>query len=220
MAKQKFIDAAGVKVIYTQVAKDIDVVDKKVNAMDGRVDALEKGTYDDSELRGLINTNKTAIETLNGTGDGSVDKKVATAIAKVVADAPEDFDTLKEVADWIANDTTGAAKMQADIGTLTTDVSGLKAKVGDASVADQLKPYAKTAEVTAALEPYAKTATVQDAIDKAHAHGNKAVLDGIDADKVAAWDGAAADMPEAMSEAEITQAITEAKTALKAAAAG
>lgn len=220
MAKQKFIDAAGVKVIYTQVAKDIDVVDKKVDAMDGRVDALEKGTYDDSELRGLINTNKTAINTLNGTGDGSVDKKVAAAIAKVVADAPEDFDTLKEVADWIANDTTGAAKMQADIGTLTTDVSGLKAKVGDASVADQLKPYAKTAEVTAALEPYAKTADIKGAIGKAHEHANKAVLDGIDADKVAAWDGAVADMPEAMSEAEITQAITEAKTALKAAAAG
>lgn len=220
MAKQKFIDAAGVKVIYTQVAKDIDVVDKKVDAMDGRVDALEKGTYDDSELRGLINTNKTAINTLNGTGDGSVDKKVAAAIAKVVADAPEDFDTLKEVADWIANDTTGAAKMQADIGTLTTDVSGLKTKVGDTSVADQLKPYAKTTEVTTALEPYAKTTAVQDAIDKAHKHANKAVLDGIDAVKVAAWDGAVADMPEAMSEAEITQAITEAKAALKAAAAG
>lgn len=112
MAKQKFIDASGVKVIYTQVAKDIDVVDKKVAA------------------------NKTAIDTLNGTGDGSVDKKVAAAIAGVVADAPEKFDTLKEVADWIANDTSDAAKMQADIGTLTTDVSGLKTKVGNTSVAD------------------------------------------------------------------------------------
>lgn len=177
MAKQKFIDASGVKVIYTQVAKDIDVVDKKVAA------------------------NKTAIDTLNGTGDGSVDKKVATAIAGVVANAPEKFDTLKEVADWIANDKTGAAKMQADIGTLTTDISGLKAKVGETSVADQLKPYAKTA-------------TVQGAIDKAHGHTNKGVLDKIDAAKVAAWDGAVADMPEAMSEAEITQAITAAKAAL------
>ena len=37
--------------------------------------------------------------------------------------------------------------MQADIGALTTDVSGLKTKVGDTSVAEQLKPYAKTATV-------------------------------------------------------------------------
>ena len=40
------------------------------------------------------------------------------------------------------------------------------------------------------------------------------MLDKIDAVKVAAWDGAVADMPEAMSEAEITQAIIAAKAAL------
>lgn len=214
MAKQKFIDASGVKVIYTQVAKDINVVDKKVDAMESRVDTLEKGIYDDTAIRKLITANTTAIATLNGAGDGSVEKKVATAIAGVVANAPEDFDTLKEVADWIANDKSGAAKMQADISTLTTDVGGLKTKIGDASVADQLKPYAKTTEVTTALEPYAKTATVQDAINKAHEHANKAVLDGIDAAKITAWDGAVAAIPEAMTEAEITQAITEAKAAL------
>ena len=55
---------------------------------------------------------------------------------------------------------------------------------------------------------------MQSAIDKAHEHTNKDVLDKIDAAKVAAWDGAVADMPEAMSEAEITQAITAAKAAL------
>lgn len=99
MAKQKFIDASGVKVIYTQVAKDIDVVDKKVAA------------------------NKTAIDTLNGTGDGSVDKKVATAIAGVVANAPEKFDTLKEVADWIANDKTGAINNESVLSVILKNVN-------------------------------------------------------------------------------------------------
>lgn len=79
-----------------------------------------KGTNDAaiSELQGAINT-------LNGTGDGSVKKTAedaaAAAVAGVVASAPEDFDTLKEVADWIKSDTTGAAKMQSDISDLKDD---------------------------------------------------------------------------------------------------
>lgn len=39
----------------------------------------------------------------------------AEEVAKVVANADADFDTLKEIADWIQNDTTGAAKMANDI---------------------------------------------------------------------------------------------------------
>ena len=61
------------------------------------------------ELR--VAANEDAIEVLNGEGAGSVKKAVADGIAEVVAGAHADFDTLKEVADWIASDTTGAAKM-------------------------------------------------------------------------------------------------------------
>lgn len=48
----------------------------------------------------------------------SVDTKVADAIAEVVADAPEDFDTLKEIADYIKNDQTGAAELANRISAL------------------------------------------------------------------------------------------------------
>ena len=43
------------------------------------------------------------------------DKLVADAIAAVVAGAESDFDTLKEVADWINSDTTGAAALQIKV---------------------------------------------------------------------------------------------------------
>ena len=66
-------------------------------------------------LKAEVDKNTAAITKLNGTGDGSVTKTVADEIAKVVSNAPEEFDTLKEIADWIANDTTGAAKMANDI---------------------------------------------------------------------------------------------------------
>lgn len=95
--------------------------------------AQAAATYDDTALAARVTANETAINTLNGdsTTNGSVAKAVADGIASVVASAPADFDTLKEVADWIANDTTGAAKMQSDIATLkgsdTTEGSVAKA---------------------------------------------------------------------------------------------
>lgn len=37
-------------------------------------EAVTAGAYDDSDLKGKVATNTAAIETLNGTGDGSVKK--------------------------------------------------------------------------------------------------------------------------------------------------
>lgn len=45
----------------------------------------------------------------------------AVEVAKIVNGADESFDTLKEIADWISNDTTGAAKMANDIVSLSAD---------------------------------------------------------------------------------------------------
>ena len=58
-----------------------------------------------------------AINLLNGdeTTPGSVKKTVADEIAKVIAGAPESFDTLKELADWISYNETDAAGMNSRI---------------------------------------------------------------------------------------------------------
>lgn len=82
-------------------------------------------TADLATLTTQVNTNKNAIATLNGTGPGSVTKTVNDAIAAVVANAPEDFDTLKEIADWIGTDTTGAANMASDIEKIKTWLKGI-----------------------------------------------------------------------------------------------
>lgn len=81
--------------------------------------------YDDTDIKNRISANEKSIEALSGDGEGSVKKTVANAIAEVVNDAPEDFDTLKEVADWIKNDTTGAAKMESDIANLNEKVNNI-----------------------------------------------------------------------------------------------
>lgn len=95
-----------------------------------------------SALEVRVKANETAIETLNGEGDGSVKKQVADAVASIVAGADEDFDTLKEVADWIGKDTTGAAQMQSDIATL----KGADTVTG--SVANSIKTAIEKLDVT------------------------------------------------------------------------
>lgn len=58
--------------------------------------------------------------------DTTAASAAADAVAAVVAGADSDFDTLKEVADWIKSDTTGAAALQTDVAGLKTKVSTLE----------------------------------------------------------------------------------------------
>ena len=67
-------------------------VDKKVkDASDALKQQITDSTYDDTAIQAKVSANETAIGVLNGTGEGSVAKKVADEIAKVV------FEFLNEV---------------------------------------------------------------------------------------------------------------------------
>ena len=139
-----------------------------------------------SALEGRVAANEGAIATLNGEGEGSVKKQVADAIAGVVAGAPEDFDTLKEVAEWIGSDTTGAAQMQADIATLKggDTVEGSVAKTVKDAVAAEAE-IARAAEKQNADDIDAaegRIKAIEDdylkAADKTELQGN---IDGVSA---------------------------------------
>lgn len=71
-----------------------------------------------------------------------IEDGIANTIARIVANADADFDTLKEVADWIKSDVSGAALMQTQIATLVADAntngSVAKAKADAQSYADGL----------------------------------------------------------------------------------
>lgn len=95
----------------------------------------------DKEVVKKILDNKTAIDLLNATATidnqaplGSVERtvgdKVAEEIAKIVANAPEDFDTLKEIADWISTHNDSAAAMNSAIQKNRDAVSSLKTLLG------------------------------------------------------------------------------------------
>ena len=95
----------------------------------------------DKEVVKKILDNKTAIDLLNATATidnqaplGSVERtvgdKVAEEIAKIVANAPADFDTLKEIADWISTHNDSAASMNSAIQENRDAVSSLKTLLG------------------------------------------------------------------------------------------
>ena len=114
-----------------------------------------------------------------------VDTAVNEAIEKVTSGASEAFDTLKEVEDWIINDTTGAASM-------ANNISALKAISADTRLL-KLEDVSHSHSNKALLDTYTQTESdLADAVAKKHAHENKAVLDGITAVKVSAWDAAEA----------------------------
>ena len=59
------------------------------------------------------------------------DNKITEKVAEIVAGAPEDFDTLKEMSDWIASHENSAAEMNSAIQALKT---GMVSKVDTASI--------------------------------------------------------------------------------------
>jgi hypothetical protein len=153
---KKFLDQSGVSTLWSKIAEEVAKVDAKavknaeditahgtrLDAAEKAIEALEAGTYDDSEVRGLITANDTAIKAnaaaigvLNGdaTTVGSVantaNAAAAAKVAEIVAGANADFDTLKEIADWILNDTTGAADMANDIKALEDKLAGVDTTV-------------------------------------------------------------------------------------------
>ena len=60
---------------------------------------------------------------------GQITAEVTAKIAEIVANAPEDLDTLKEIADWISAHANDAAAMNTQINTNKSDISALKTSV-------------------------------------------------------------------------------------------
>lgn len=97
------------------------------------VELTQDAVYDDTAIKARITANETAISTLNGevTVEGSVKKQVSDAVAAIVAEAPEAYDTLKEISDWISTHSDSAATMNSKITANETVINNLKTLVGE-----------------------------------------------------------------------------------------
>ena len=60
---------------------------------------------------------------------GQITAEVTAKIAEIVANAPEDLDTLKEIADWISTHANDASAMNTQINTNKNDIAALQTSV-------------------------------------------------------------------------------------------
>ena len=106
-----------------------------------------------------------------------VNDTVTTEIAKVVANAPEDLNTLKEMSDWIAGHENDASAMNSAISDNKAAITALQS-----GKADKSEIPTTVTELTDSAD-YAKKSDL-------HSHANKTILDGITSTKVNNWDSA------------------------------
>lgn len=179
-------DIADVLAIANKGVTDAATAQDAAEAAQGDVDKLKTvvGADDTAGLRKRIKDNETAISTLRGTDiDKSARTIAAEEVAKVVNGAPESFDTLKELSDWISTHGTDATAMNTAITKLQGIVAGIGgegekatvvAYVTDAIAALKIGDYAKAADLTALA---ARVKIIEDS-----------PAAGITAEKIAAWD--------------------------------
>lgn len=125
--------------------------------------------YDDlaAALKTLIDgkADGTVVATLVGEDSGKSVRTISSEeVAKIVAGANANYDTLKEIADWIMSDSTGAAKMANDITRLDAILDG----IGDTTSGEYATVVAYVEAMIAALgiADYAKTADVNAELAK------------------------------------------------------
>lgn len=153
-----------------------------------KADYLKKADKD--ELAADIKENTDAIAVLNGddTTEGSVAKDIKDAINAFATQITDDgtINTYKEVLNYISTHGGEASEMMAAIDSLEALVGekSVATQIAEAITAENLDQYATDEELAAAI---ARIVVVEG---KAHEHANKTVLDGITAEKVAAWDAA------------------------------
>lgn len=185
----------GLQTLIEGLRTDVDAINAKIGTVEENktvvqmiTEAQEAATYDDTALSGRV----TAIENdyLKTADKTALQSEISTAKAEAISEAvaavvgegtSADFDTLKEIADWILSDTTGSASLvtrisaiesdylktadktalQGEIDALETLVGALPEEAVSTNVVDYIQEainglkigdYAKASELTALAE--------------------------------------------------------------------
>lgn len=182
-----FADAVGGAQLVKTADGKISWVKPDTTTVEGlstAVASLQKTVgNENSGLVKQVAENKAAIDTLNG--DKNVSGSVAYQIAQIVSDAPEAYDTLKEIATWITTHAGDAATMNANIAQNTSDIEALEALVGSTAVATQIANAIDAALKNGETDKYALAADLtslsNEVIDIKSKLGETSVAEQIEA---------------------------------------
>ena len=174
-----------------------------VNALDGK--AAASHTHAQADVTGLEDA-----LTARPTTD-AMNSAISAAISELIGGAPETYNTLKEIADYIEAHKEVVDALNAAIGnkadktvvdTLQETVTAIKTTV-DGLGALATKYTVAESDLDAALSAKINASTTAN-----HSHNNKDVLDGITSAQVASWDAKtkvyySATQPENLAEGEV-----------------
>lgn len=103
---------------------------------------------------------------------GQITAEVTAKIAELVANAPEDLDTLKEIADWIKNHANDASAMNTAILANTEAISG-KADKSHTHTKSEIKDFPTSLPANGGTANYANVPTGFEKIGNQDAWGNQ-----------------------------------------------
>lgn len=187
-------------------------------------------THSQSQITGL----ESALSSRPTTTE--MNSAISKAINDLIGGAPAAYDTLKEIADYIASHEDVVATLNTAIGAkadkttvtaiqTTLDALGTlanKSTVSETDLDADLKSKINASASAnhshsnkALLDTYDQTnANIKDAVSKKHSHSNQTVLNGISASNVSAWNGkcklyVSAEQPTGLTENDLWAQIVE-----------
>ena len=123
----------------------IDQTNKKLIATTNNLSHTITSNY--SELNSKIEANDAKIkenadkmatrEDLDNTA-AQIREQISTKISEIVADAPESFDTLKEISDWISTHEGSAATMNSSIAANTKAIEEINSKLSNIEIGSSI----------------------------------------------------------------------------------
>ena len=148
------------------------------------------GSGGDEDEKLLIDKIQEIVTVLNTKAKSTdVQTWIATAVSnakdELIGGAPETYDTLKEIADYISSHQNVVDGINAAIGNKADKAEFEAVK----TIVDGLGALAKKDKVTEGDLDTALAEKVNAASEGNHSHANKEVLDSITSEKVQAWDG-------------------------------
>ena len=191
------IDTA-VKALDSEVEGNGNYVSVKVVQVDGKInsvtvtddfsdittaisDEATRATQAETALQNAIDIEKERIDVLVDKDDAKSVRSIASEeVAKIVANANESYDTLKEIADWIAAHPTDASEYNSRISANETAIAKLNGE-SEGSVKKAAADAQAAAEATAknyadAAQAAGETAATQ-ALESAKAYADEKVSD-------------------------------------------
>ena len=209
-------DAAGTAVteagkVQAELDKEVDRATKAENTLTAKLgevpadktvaqmiaDAQAAATYDDTQVKADIKSNTDAIALLNDGASvaGSVDYKIAQAVASIMENPDETMNSINELVTWCNDHAADALEISNRVTVNANDIDALEALVGTTGVAQQITDAIEGALKIEGVDKYAIATDLTNAIARivaletdSHTHANKTVLDGVTAEKVVAWD--------------------------------